>query len=93
MGEATRLLLGGPAHLYVVAFAVGCALLEVFSRYERYVWILKWTTLSLFAYVATAFVVDVPWGRVAYNIFVPSFTFQKDYIVAIVAVLGTTITP
>jgi Mn2+/Fe2+ NRAMP family transporter len=60
MGEAMRLLLHGPAHLYVVAFAVGCALLEVFSRYERYVSILKWTTLSLFAYVATALVVDVP---------------------------------
>jgi hypothetical protein len=38
---------------------------------------LKWTTLSLlllFAYVATALVVDVPWGQVAYNTFVPSFT-------------------
>jgi len=93
MGEALRLLTGGPARLYVVAFAVGCALLEVFSRYERYVSILKWTTLSLFAYVATALVADVPWTRVAYDTFVPSFSWQKDYIVAIVAVLGTTITP
>jgi Mn2+/Fe2+ NRAMP family transporter len=38
-------------------------------------------------------VVEVPWGQVAYNTFVPSFTLLKDYIVAIVAVLGTTITP
>src|SRR6201987_5123859 len=37
MGEALRLLIGGPPRLYVVAFAVGCALLEIFVRYERYV--------------------------------------------------------
>jgi Mn2+/Fe2+ NRAMP family transporter len=93
MGEALRLLIGGPPHLYVVAFAVGCALLEIFVRYERYVSILKWTSVSLFAYVATALVVDVPWARVAYNLVVPTLSWDKDYIVAIVAVLGTTITP
>jgi Mn2+/Fe2+ NRAMP family transporter len=93
MAAATNLLIAGPVHLYVVAFAVGCALLETFARYERYASILKWTSLSLFAYVATALVVDVPWGQVALATFVPSFSWQKDYIVTIVAVLGTTITP
>src|SRR5271169_3564833 len=93
MGEALRLLIGGPPHLYVVAFAIGCALLEVFVRYERYVSILKWSSVSLFAYVATALVVDVPWALVAHNLVVPTLSWDKDYIVAIVAVLGTTITP
>jgi NRAMP (natural resistance-associated macrophage protein)-like metal ion transporter len=93
MGEALRLLIGGPTHLYVVVFAAGCVLLEIFSRYARYVEILKWTTLSLLSYVATALVVDVPWREVAYHTFIPSFIWQKDYIVTIVAVLGTTITP
>jgi NRAMP (natural resistance-associated macrophage protein)-like metal ion transporter len=93
MAEALRLLIGGPPHFYVVGFAIGCALLEVFVRYERYVSILKWTSASLFAYVATALVVDVPWARVAYHIVVPTLSSDEDYIVAIVAVLGTTITP
>src|SRR6202158_4455250 len=93
MGEALRLLIGGPAHLYVVLFAVVCAALEIFLRYERYVRILKWGTLSLFAYVATVLVVDVPWGKVVADTLVPSFSWQKDYIVSIVAVLGTTISP
>jgi Mn2+/Fe2+ NRAMP family transporter len=93
MGAALRLLIGGPAHLYVIGFAGGCILLEVFSRYERYVRILKWTTLSLFAYVATALVVDVPWWTVTYNTFIPHFSTQKNYIVTMVAILGTTITP
>ncbi len=93
MGAALGLLLGGPIKLYVVAFAVGCALLEVFARYERYVSIMKWSALSLFAYVAAALAVHVPWGKVAYNTLVPSLIWQKDYLVSIVAVLGTTITP
>ena len=93
MGESVKLIIGGPARLYVVVLAVGCAWLEIVSRYESYVSILKWTTLSLFAYVATVLVVDVPWNEVAYRIVVPSFSWKKDYIVAIVAVLGTTISP
>jgi NRAMP (natural resistance-associated macrophage protein)-like metal ion transporter len=93
MGEALKLIIGGPARVYVVAFAVGCAAFEIVSRYERYVAILKFTTLSLFAYVATVLVVDVPWTEVAYRTFVPSFSWDKDYVVAIVAVLGTTISP
>ena len=93
MGEALTLLIGGPPHLYVVAFAVGCTLLEVFSRYERYVTVLKWGCLSLFAYVGTALAVHVPWGTVAYDTFVPHLRVGTDYIVTIVAVLGTTITP
>lgn len=93
MGEALALLIHGSVHLYVVGFAVVCVLLEIFSSYERYVTILKWSCLTLFAYVATALAVDVPWGTVAYNTFVPNFSFKADYVVAIVAVLGTTITP
>jgi len=51
----------------VILFAAGCTVLEIFSSYSRYVTFLKWTTLSLFAYVATALIVRVPWGEVAYN--------------------------
>jgi NRAMP (natural resistance-associated macrophage protein)-like metal ion transporter len=93
MGDALTLLIGGSAHLYVVGFAVGCAALETFSRYERYVVLLKWSSAFLLAYVATALVVDTPWGLVARNTFIPTLRLDTNYVVAIVAVLGTTITP
>jgi NRAMP (natural resistance-associated macrophage protein)-like metal ion transporter len=93
MGDAVKLLIGGPAHLYAVGFAVGCALLETFSRYERYVVLLKWSSVFLLAYVATALVVHTPWAMVASDTLIPTFRLDKDYVVAIVAVLGTTITP
>jgi NRAMP (natural resistance-associated macrophage protein)-like metal ion transporter len=93
MGAALKLLIGGPQLLYVAFFAFFSALLEIFVRYSRYVSVLKWLTLSLFAYVATVFVVKVPWAEVGYALVAPSLSFKADYVVAIVAVFGTTISP
>ncbi len=93
MGDAVHLLIGGPVGLYVVLFAALCTVLEIYASYERYVKILKWLTLSLFAYVATALVVKVPWGEVAYDTLIPQISLNTDYIVLIVAILGTTISP
>jgi Mn2+/Fe2+ NRAMP family transporter len=67
--------------------------LEILSRYHNYVAILKWTSVVLLAYVATALAIQVPWREVAWDTVVPNFSLQTDYVVAIVAVLGTTITP
>jgi Mn2+/Fe2+ NRAMP family transporter len=93
MGAALKLLIGGPALVYVALFGLGSVLLEVFSRYSRYVSVLKWLTLSLFAYVGVVFVVQVPWGTVVYNLIVPHIAFTGSYLTAVVAVLGTTISP
>jgi NRAMP (natural resistance-associated macrophage protein)-like metal ion transporter len=93
MGAALKLLIGGPQWLYVALFAAASALLEIFLRYSRYVSVLKWLTLSLLAYVATVFVVDVHWADVVRSLVIPDLSFKTDYIVAIVAVLGTTISP
>lgn len=93
MAAALRLLLPVPAPLGVAGFAAATILLEVFVRYARYVSILKWLTLSLFAYVATVFVVGVPWGRALAGIFLPHVHFSSDYLTVVVAVLGTTISP
>ena len=93
MGAALKLLVGGPALIYVALFGLVTVLLEVFSRYSRYVSVLKWLTLSLFTYVGVAFVVGLPWAKVGYNLIVPHVTFDTPYITAVVAILGTTISP
>ncbi len=93
MGAALKLLIGGPALAYVAAFGVVSLLLEVFVRYSRYVRVLKWLTLSLFAYVGVVFVADVPWGTVAHDLVAPNLSFKADYLTVLVAILGTTISP
>jgi len=93
MGAALKLLVGGPQLVYVALFGLVSVLLEVFSRYSRYVSVLKWLTLSLFAYVGVAFVVKMPWGEVARSLVIPQITFTPAYMTVVVAILGTTISP
>jgi NRAMP (natural resistance-associated macrophage protein)-like metal ion transporter len=93
MGAALGLLIGGPEHLYTVLFGVACVLLETFMSYARYAAVLKWATLSLFSYVAVVFAAHVPWGAALYGTFVPQLVFDAPYAMAVVAVLGTTISP
>jgi hypothetical protein len=63
MADAAKLLLVGPAFLYVIAFGLICIVGIVFMEYSRYVMVLKWLTLTLFTYVATLFAAKVPWLR------------------------------
>ncbi|HEX7969667.1 MAG TPA: divalent metal cation transporter [Stellaceae bacterium] len=93
MADALRLLAGGPRLVYVVGFGALCAALEIFMQYRRYANLLKWSSLALFTYVATAFVVSVSWTEVLHATFVPSISLDSRYIVGIVAVFGTTISP
>jgi NRAMP (natural resistance-associated macrophage protein)-like metal ion transporter len=98
MGEAMRLLMGGPLALYVLGFGALSIATQVFFSYERTVRILKWLTLALFAYVAVILTVSVPWRRVIAESLHPWSFFPKDvslqaYASMVVAVLGTTISP
>lgn len=93
MAAALGLLVPGPVALYVGGFAIVTALLEVFTSYARYASVLRWLTLSLFAYVATVFVVGVPWLTVARNLVLPHLEFSRAYLTVVVAVFGTTISP
>lgn len=93
MGAALKLLIGGPAVWYAVAFGVVSLTLQVFIPFPRYAPILKVLTPALLAYVATAFSVKVSWGAVLYRTVVPDVSFNVGYIVAVVAVFGTTISP
>jgi hypothetical protein len=85
-----KLLIGGPAQLYAVLFGVVSLLLQVFVPFPRYVPFLKALTAALFAYVGTVFVVKVPWTQVLYRTLIPEATWNVHYVVAIVAVFGTT---
>jgi NRAMP (natural resistance-associated macrophage protein)-like metal ion transporter len=93
MGAAIGLILPGPQWVYIAAFALLIALMEVFMRYARYASVLRWLTLSLFAYVATVFAVGVPWAKVAFNLVIPHIEWTGSYLTVLVAVFGTTISP
>jgi NRAMP (natural resistance-associated macrophage protein)-like metal ion transporter len=93
MGDALKLLIGGPAHWYAFGFGLVSLMLQIFVPYIRYVRVLKWLTLALFAYVGIVFVVRIPWGVVLERTFAPSLSWDAAFITTVVAVFGTTISP
>ncbi|CAN5391010.1 divalent metal cation transporter [soil metagenome] len=93
MGAALKLLVGGNGALYTLLFGMLCIVLEVGLSYPRYAAILKWTTLSLFTYVAVVAVAHVPWAHALRSLVVPELQFNAAYATAFVAILGTTISP
>ena len=93
MGEGLRLIVGGPSVAYAIGFGVACLVAEVFIPYHRYAGYLKYLTMVLFVYVAAAFSVSIPWGQVALATFLPDLSLDKDKLLTIVAVFGTTISP
>ena len=93
MADSLRLLVGGPGFLYVVVFGCISVSAQIFLEYRRYVAILKWLTLTLFAYVAALAVVKVPWFEALRGLLVPTIQWDKAFLTTLVALLGTTISP
>jgi NRAMP (natural resistance-associated macrophage protein)-like metal ion transporter len=93
MGAALRLLVGGPEIVYALIFGIVCATVQIAVAYPAYVRVLKWLTLSLFAYVTVVLVVGVPWGQALEGVIIPNIQMSGTMFTAIVAVLGTTISP
>ncbi|MBV9850696.1 MAG: divalent metal cation transporter [Armatimonadetes bacterium] len=94
MGAAASLLIPGPALAFAAFFVLASLALQIIAPYDRYTLVLKWLTLALFAYVATVFVVHVPWEPALRATVLPSFPWKTaGFLTGIVAVLGTTISP
>ena len=93
MGEALQLVVGGPEHGHALLFGLLCAVLPVWLSFDALVRVLKWLTLSLFAYVAVVLMLQVQWGAVLAD----STSYLRQgggaYWMMVVAVLGTTISP
>ncbi len=93
MGDALRLVAGGPVLVYIALFGIGCLAAEILIPYHTYSRYLKTLTLVLFAYVATAFTVHIPWSQVLAATFVPRLSWDRDFMLLLVAIFGTTISP
>jgi NRAMP (natural resistance-associated macrophage protein)-like metal ion transporter len=93
MGDALRLVMAGPAVLYVMGFGAACLIAEVFIPYHAYAGYLKLLTLVLLVYVIAAFSIQVPWRDVIASTVLPTLSLNYDFLLTIVAVFGTTISP
>ena len=93
MGDALHLLVPGEVSVFVVGFGAASLVAILFVPYSTYVKYLKWLTLSLFAYVGVILFVHVSWGDVARATVIPHVRLTKEFLTALAAALGTTISP
>ena len=93
MGEVGELVVGIDRRLMAAAFVCASLLMQIFVPYHRYVFFLKWLTLSLLAYAAVLFTVHVPWAETAQRTFWPHLAFTSGAATVVVGVFGTTISP
>jgi NRAMP (natural resistance-associated macrophage protein)-like metal ion transporter len=77
----------------VVAFAIVSLLLQVFTPYVRYAKYLKWLALVLLSYVVSSILAHLDWERALHNTIVPHISLDKESLLLICAILGTTISP
>lgn len=93
MASAAQMLFGLPLWVWLFGFVFLILGLELFLSYLTYSRILKWLSFTLAAYIVTAFVIKQPWDQIFLATFIPHISFSVPYIMNIVAILGTTISP
>jgi NRAMP (natural resistance-associated macrophage protein)-like metal ion transporter len=93
MASSAQMLIGLPFFLWLILITGSIIVLEIFVPYKTYSRILKYLTLTLFSYFLAAFVVKIDWNVVFHSLLTPHIEFSANYLLNIVAVLGTTISP
>lgn len=82
-----------PGVLFSVIFTAGLAAVLIKYPYRKFASLMKWLCISLFAYFVVPFLINVNWGRVLTATLLPTISSNLQFILIIVAVLGTTISP
>jgi NRAMP (natural resistance-associated macrophage protein)-like metal ion transporter len=77
----------------VIGITLFSLLLQIFTPYVKYARYLKWLALILLSYILSAILAHLNWHTVLQHAVVPHIEFNKEFIVLICAILGTTISP
>jgi NRAMP (natural resistance-associated macrophage protein)-like metal ion transporter len=93
VADSAKLVVDVPFIFLAGGIALLIMLLEVLVTYKSYAKVLKWLTLALVSYVATAVIVKEPWGKIIHATFIPHITLSFSFIFIVTGVFGTTISP
>lgn len=94
MGAVANLLVPSvPPFLFSVGFSVLLTVLLVFWNYRKIATVLKWLCIVLFSYVFIPFLTKTDWLEALHSTLIPDIEFNRDYFLALVGILGTTISP
>lgn len=93
MAASLQMLTNINFYVAAIFFAILIIMLEVFVGYYVYVRILKWLAFSVLAYIVTGIIINPQWREILSFSFIPHIVFSKEYVFAVIAIFGTSITP
>jgi len=82
-----------PESIFAIFFALVICLILIFSSYRKLAMILKWFALTIIAYVAVPFFTQTDWTEAIRQTVVPTISFNRETVILLIAILGTTISP
>jgi NRAMP (natural resistance-associated macrophage protein)-like metal ion transporter len=94
MGAVANMLLPDiPAPVFNILFGISITYITIALPYARIANILRWLCLSLLCYMIVPFLTRTDWPQVLKHSLIPEIRWDRDFILIIVALLGTTISP
>ena len=93
MAASLKMLTGVNLYLAAIIFALAIISMEIFFQYHIYARVLKWLTISVLAYIFAGFMAHPDWREVFRYAFIPNIELNRNYMFALIAIFGTTITP
>lgn len=93
MSDALKMTTGIPTWIWLPILAIGIVTALIWGSYRKIAKTFKWLTLVLFAYVFAAFLSKPNWPEVLKATFLPQIEWTSNYLLTLLAILGTTITP
>lgn len=93
IAAAINLLVPVPIALMIVPIALSILALQIWGSYRLIARTFKWLSLALFAYIGAAFFAKPNLLEVLKGTFIPTFSFNSQFLSTLVAIFGTTISP
>jgi NRAMP (natural resistance-associated macrophage protein)-like metal ion transporter len=93
IAAAINLIVPLPITVVVIPITLGILVFQIWGSYHLITRIFKWLTLVLFAYIGAALFARPDVGEILRNTFIPTLRFDKQFLITVVAILGTTISP
>ncbi len=93
MAGALNLVVPVNIQLLAVIMSVGIMALVITLRYRQIERIFKWFALSLFVYGIALFLVHPHWPTLVFKTLIPTLHMDRDFLLTLFAMLGTTISP
>jgi NRAMP (natural resistance-associated macrophage protein)-like metal ion transporter len=93
IAAAINLLVPIPIRLMVLPVGLVILIVQVWGSYRLIARVFKWLSLALLAYIGAALFAKPDFREVLQGTFVPSLHLDGKFLAALVAILGTTISP